>query len=158
MIVIKVQVVLPSPAVGEWWQKVTKRPHNRSTSSNTSRATSLFTSPLSLKAPLGPQLKTPLMSSKWQRLHHFHTSLSAESGIKMLEAEWTIDFPLLLFFGLFHYFTRPSSHCSRNLGAILGLYNVSSKFLISFLTRAACEMLRMWRPESLVTAISAKTY
>lgn len=54
----------------------------------------LSTSPVSLPSPLGPQLKTLLMSSNWQRLHHFHTS--TECGIKMLEAEWTIDFLLFL--------------------------------------------------------------
>ena len=91
----KINVVSCCPAV-VWksWMWTTILSHDRSAHLIQHRPGSLSpsTSPMSLPAPLGPQLKTPLMSSNWQRLHHFHTSLSTESGIKMLEAEWTIDF------------------------------------------------------------------
>ncbi len=132
----------------------------RPTSSNTGQASPLSTSPMSLPAPPGPQLKTPLMSSNWQRLHHFHTSLSTESGIKMLEAEWTIDFLLLLLI-FFSGCSFSSPGRLRNAGGTWvqhSLYDIAmSKFLISFKTRAPREMLRMCRRESLVAAISTQT-
>lgn len=123
-------------------------------SSNTGQASSLSTSPVTLlPSPLGPQLKTPPMSSNWQRLHHFHSSLFTEWGIKMLEAE-TIDF--LLFFGCC---TSLLGHLRNSSGTWVQctVYNaLLSKILISVKTRAACEMLRMCRRKSLVTAISKK--
>lgn len=122
----KSHVIMAVPSHREGWKQPTVRSHILVCPPHLTPARVALSLNISRvpPAPLGPQLKTPLMSSNWQRLHHFHTSLSTESGIKMLEAEWTIDFLLLFLcvsFGCSVSSPGPSTQCGRNLGAILSL-------------------------------------
>lgn len=69
-----------------------------SSSAHTSQASFLSPFLRSLPSPVGPQLKTLLMSSNWQRLHHLHTSFCTVALRCWRQSGLLIVF-LLLFLG-----------------------------------------------------------